>query len=69
MVFVHYALLALDIRFVTAKNYAGIMMVNTCIAFNTWYMTRRIVTAQTVLDRVAFIGGGTAGAVIAVGVS
>ena len=62
----HYALLALDIRFVGAKNYAGIMTVNTCIAFNTWYMTRRIVDARTVLERVAFIAGGTAGAVSAV---
>lgn len=69
IVFCQYALLALDVRFIAAKNYAGIVVANVCIALNTWYMTRRIVEARSVLDRTCFIVGGTAGALVAVWLS
>jgi hypothetical protein len=66
LVFVQYALLAADIRFVSSANYAGIAVVNVCIAINTWYLTRGIIEARTRIDRLCFVVGGTAGALIAV---
>jgi hypothetical protein len=66
LVFIQYALLASDIRFVSSANYAGIAVVNVCIAVNTWYLTRGIIEARTGFDRFCFVAGGTAGALIAV---
>lgn len=63
--FVQYALVALDIRFVATKHYVGILIANVCIALNTWYLTRHIVQARTPTDRVAFVVGGSAGALLA----
>src|SRR5688572_7106081 len=36
LVFIQYALIASDIRFVATANYLGIAIVNVCIALNTW---------------------------------
>ena len=66
LVFIQYGLLAADIRFVAAANYAGIAIVNVGIAINTWYLTRGIVEARTGFDRLCFVAGGTAGALISV---
>jgi hypothetical protein len=66
LVFIQYALLAADIRFVSSANYVGIAAVNVCIAINTWYLTRGIIEARTRVDRLCFVVGGTAGALIAV---
>lgn len=66
LVFVQYALVASDIRFVASANYVGIAVVNVCIAINTWYLTRGIIGARTRLDRLCFVVGGTAGALVAV---
>lgn len=66
LVFIQYALLAADIRFVSSANYIGIAVVNVCIAINTWYLTRGIIEARTRVDRLCFVVGGTAGALIAV---
>lgn len=66
LVFIQYALLAADIRFVSSANYLGIGAVNVCIAINTWYLTRGIIEAKTRFDRLCFVAGGTAGALIAV---
>ena len=66
LVFVQYALLAADIRFLSSANYVGIAAVNVCIAINTWYLTRGIIEAKTRFDRLCFVVGGTAGALIAV---
>jgi hypothetical protein len=66
LVFIQYSLLAADIRFVSSANYLGIAVVNVCIAINTWYLTRGIIEAKTRLDRLCFVAGGTAGALIAV---
>jgi hypothetical protein len=66
LVFIQYSLLAADIRFVSSANYLGIAVVNVCIAINTWYLTRGIIEAKTRLDRLCFVVGGTAGALIAV---
>jgi hypothetical protein len=66
LVFVQYALVASDIRFVAAANYAGIAIVNVCIAINTWYLTRGIIEARSRTERLCFVFGGTAGALAAV---
>jgi hypothetical protein len=66
LVFLQYGLLASDIRFVTNANYLGIALVNICIAINTWYLTRGIIDARSVTERLCFIAGGTAGALVAV---
>ena len=66
LVFVQYALLAIDMRFVTSANYLGIALANLSIATTTWYVTKEIVTARTITDRVCFAAGGTAGALLAV---
>ena len=66
LVFVQYALLAVDMRFVASANYLGIAVANLCIATTTWYLTKEIVTARTITDRVCFAAGGTAGALLAV---
>ena len=66
LVFIQYALLAADIRFVANANYIGIALANICIAINTWYLTRGIIEARTGVDRLCFVVGGTAGALIAV---
>ena len=66
LVFVHYGLLATDIRFVANANYLGVALVNICIAINTWYLTKGIIDARSALDRVCFVAGGTAGALAAV---
>ena len=66
LVFIQYALLAADIRFVSSANYVGIAVVNVGIAINTWYLTRGIIEARTRVDRLCFVVGGTAGALIAV---
>lgn len=66
LVFVQYALLAADIRFVAGGNYVGVAMVNICIAFNTWYLTRGIMEARSAKDRWCYVIGGTAGALVAV---
>lgn len=66
LVFVQYALLAVDMRFVASANYLGIAVANLCIATTTWYLTKEIVTARTIADRVCFAAGGTAGALLAV---
>lgn len=66
LVFVQYALLAFDIRFVAAKDYLGIAVTNVAIATNTWYITRGVVEAHSLRDRVFFVAGGTAGALVAV---
>ena len=66
LVFIQYALLAADIRFVASANYMGIAAANVCIAINTWYLTRGIIEARTRFDRMCFVIGGTAGALIAV---
>jgi hypothetical protein len=66
LVFVHYALVASDIRFVSTANYAGVAAVNVLIAINTWYLTRGIIEAKTRTDRVCFVIGGTTGALVAV---
>lgn len=69
LVFVQYALLAADVRFVASANYPGIAFANVCIAINTWYLTRGIIEAKSTLDRLCFVVGGTAGALIAVAVT
>jgi hypothetical protein len=66
LVFVQYALLAVDMRFVASAHYVGIAVANLCIATTTWYLTKEIVTARTFTDRVCFAAGGTAGALLAV---
>jgi hypothetical protein len=66
LVFVQYALLAADIRFVASANFVGIALANVCIAINTWYLTKGIVEATSKIDRVCFVIGGTAGALVAV---
>ena len=66
LVFIQYGLLAADIRFVASANYACIALVNVCIAINTWHLTRGIIEARTAIDRVCFVAGGTAGALVAV---
>ena len=66
LVFIQYALLTFDIRFVAREQYLGVALTNIAIATNTWYLTRGVVQAQTTCDRVCFIAGGTAGAVVAV---
>lgn len=66
LVFIQYALLALDVRFIAAANYVGIAVVNVCIAITTWHLTKGIVEARTPADRICFVGGGAAGAVLAV---
>lgn len=66
LVFIQYALLAVDMRFVASANYLGIAVANLCIATTTWYLTKEIVTARTITDRVCFAAGGTAGALLAV---
>jgi hypothetical protein len=68
-VFAQYALLALDISFVAAKNYAGVVLINPLIAMTGWYVTRGIVQAQTMRERTSYVIGGTAGAVAAVWLS
>ncbi len=66
LVFVQYALLAADIRFVAAANYPGIAITNVCIAINTWYLTRGIIAATSTFDRLCYVVGGTTGALLAV---
>ena len=66
LVFVQYGLLASDIRFVANANYLGVALANICIAINTWYLTRGIIEARSATDRVCFVAGGTAGALVAV---
>jgi hypothetical protein len=66
LVFVQYALVASDIRFVANANYLGVALANVCIAVNTWYLTKGIINARSALDRVCFVAGGTAGALVAV---
>jgi hypothetical protein len=66
LVFVQYALVASDIRFVSRGDYVGIAIVNVCIALNTWYLTRGIIEARTSIDRWCFVIGGTSGALTAV---
>lgn len=66
LVFVQYALLAFDIRFVAGENYLGVALTNIGIATNTWYITKGVVEAHTIRDKLFFICGGTAGAVAAV---
>ena len=66
LVFVQYALVASDIRFVASANYLGIAIVNVCIAVNTWYLTRGIIEARSQVDRWCFVIGGTSGALVAV---
>jgi hypothetical protein len=58
-----YALLALDISFVAAKNYVGVVVVNALIA------TTGIVQAQTMRERTSYVIGGTAGALAVVWLS
>ena len=65
-VFAQYFLLALDIRFVAARNFIGIIIVNALIAFMGWHVVRGIVQAQAVRERIAYVAGGTGGAVLAV---
>ena len=65
VMFVQYALLAFDIRFIAEKNYVGVLVVNALIACNTWYLTRGVVQARTGRDRVWYVAGGTCGAVLA----
>ena len=64
--FVQYALLAADIRFVAGGNYVGVAVANICIAFNTFYLTRGIIGARSARDRWCYVVGGTAGALVAV---
>ena len=66
LVFVQYALVASDIRFVASANFVGIAVVNVCLALNTWYLTRGIIDARTRADRWCFVVGGTSGALVAV---
>ena len=66
LVFLQYALLAIDVRFVASANYLGIAVANVAIATTTWYVTRDIVTARTAIDRVCFAVGGASGALVAV---
>ena len=68
-VFAQYFLLALDIRFVAARNYLGIIIVNALIAFMGWYVVRGIVQAHSLRERAAYMVGGAAGAVAAVWLS
>jgi hypothetical protein len=66
LVFVQYALIAADIRFVAAANYMGVALVNVGIACNSWYLTRGIIHARTATERWCYVVGGTSGALIAV---
>jgi hypothetical protein len=66
LVFIQYSLLALDVRFIATANYLGIAVVNVCIAITTWHVTKGIVAARTMVDRICFVVGGSAGAVLAV---
>jgi hypothetical protein len=52
LVFLQYALVASDTRFVSRGEYVGIAIVNVCIALNTWYLTRGIIEARTSIDGV-----------------
>jgi hypothetical protein len=65
VMFVQYALLALDVQFIATKHYVGIVIVNAMIALNAWYLTRSVVQARTTWDRTWYITGGAAGAVLA----
>lgn len=64
-VFTQYFLLALDIRYVAARNYRGIMIVNALIALMGWYVVRGIVQAHSIRERIAYVAGGASGAVLA----
>ena len=68
-VFAQYALLALDISFVAAKNYVGVVVINALVATTGWYVTRGMVQAQTTRERTSYVIGGTAGALAAVWLS
>ena len=67
--FAQYFLLALDIRFVAARNFPGIIVVNALIALMGWYVVRGIVEGQTLRERLSYVVGGTSGAVLAVWLS
>ena len=68
-VFVQYFLLALDIRFVATKNFAGIILVNALIAVLGWHVVRGVVQADSIRERISYVVGGTSGAVLAVWLS
>ena len=68
-VFVQYFLVALDIRFVSSRNYPGLIIVNAAIALVGWYVVKGVAEAQTVRERIAYVAGGTSGAVLAVWLS
>ena len=68
-VFAQYALIALDITFVAAKNYTGVVVINALIAITGWYVTKGIVQANTLRERTSYVLGGTAGALAAVWLS
>lgn len=65
-VFVQYGLIALAIRYVTDRNFVGAVIVNVLIAFTSWYITRGIAQAHTRIEQLAYVIGGTTGAVAAV---
>lgn len=66
IVFVQYALIALAIRYVADRNFAGVVIVNVLIAFTSWHITRGIAQAHTRREQLAYVIGGTMGAVVAV---
>ena len=68
-VFLQYFLIALDIRFVSSKNYPGLIIVNASIALVGWYVVKGVAEAQTLRERLAYVAGGTSGAVLAVWLS
>ena len=68
-VFIQYFLIALDIRYVSSKNYLGLIIVNASIAMVGWYVVKGVAEAQTIRERLAYVAGGTSGAVLAVWLS
>lgn len=66
IVFVQYGLIALAIRYVTDRNFVGVVIVNVLIAFTSWHITRGIAQAHTRREQLAYVIGGTMGAVAAV---
>lgn len=65
-VFVQYGLIALAIRYVSDRNFTGVVIVNLLIAVTSWHITRGIARAHTRREQVAYVIGGTTGSVVAV---
>lgn len=66
LMFVQFALLAANFRFVAQAHYVGAVGTDIAIATLGWTITKRIVDATSWVDRAGYVAGAACGSMLGI---